>query len=152
MNVPEEQLLAAAKIYWKERGFKKVRKRWTKTVGDITYSFYVQGSRWDKQDYYVRPGIVFNALEREPVVDYGHVYKDIAVNTVEQIFGDTQTFFNEWSDKQLIKERVRAFIQWDKRNPLERRRANLVDYEKDPVPADLFLLSDDELDFLAEKW
>ena len=39
------------------------------------------------------------------------------------------------NDKSLIKERYLKFIEWDKRNPLERRRAGVVDYEKDPFPA-----------------
>ena len=37
--------------------------------------------------------------------------------------------------KSLIKKRLLAFIEWEERNPLEKRRAGLVDYETDPVPA-----------------
>ena len=47
-------------------------------------------------------------------------------------------FFKEWTDKALIKDRVIAFMEWDKRNPLDKRRAGEVDYETDPVPAPLF--------------
>ena len=41
----------------------------------------------------------------------------------------------EWADKSLVKERLLAFVEWDERNPLKKRRAGLVDYEADPVPA-----------------
>ncbi|MBQ1260002.1 MAG: hypothetical protein IIX97_07820, partial [Clostridia bacterium] len=44
----------------------------------------------------------------------------------------------EWTNKSLIKERLLAFMEWDKRNPLEKRRAGLVDYDADPVPAHEF--------------
>ena len=29
-------------------------------------------------------------------------------------------------------------MEWERRNPLEKRRAKLVDYKKDPVPAEEF--------------
>ena len=41
----------------------------------------------------------------------------------------------EWTNKDLIKKRLFAFMEWEKRNPLEKRRAHLVDYDADPVPA-----------------
>ena len=46
---------------------------------------------------------------------------------------------DEWTNKSLIKERLLAFMEWDKRNPLEKRRAGLVDYQADPIPAREFL-------------
>jgi hypothetical protein len=33
-------------------------------------------------------------------------------------------------------------MEWEKRNPLEKRRAKLVDHEKDPVPAEEFFSID----------
>ena len=152
MIISEEELIAAAKSYWKERGFKKVKKRWTKTVGDFTFSFLIQGSIYDKEFYYVRPGVFFNVLQQKTTLYYGHIWKTIKIEKVEQILRNTEEFFEEWTDKTIIKKRVKDFIEWDKRNPLEKRRAGLVNYDEDPVPADLFLLNSDELTFLLNEW
>ena len=45
---------------------------------------------------------------------------------------------DEWTNKSLIKERLRKFIEWEERNPLEKRRQELVDYIADPIPAKEF--------------
>ena len=66
---------------------------------------------------------------------------------------ETEKFFREWTDKKLIVERTKAFIIWDKRNPLEKRRAGLVDYEKDPVPSKvLFGLGEEEINYILSEF
>ena len=55
--LPEEQLIEYAKSYLKAKGFKKKNKRWTKDTGEFTLCFYIQGSSYSKEDYYIRPGI-----------------------------------------------------------------------------------------------
>ena len=132
--LPEEQLIEYAKSYLKAKGFKKKNKRWTKDTGEFTLLFYIQGSSYSKEDYYIRPGIFINALM--PCDDfYGHFMLEIEPSTPEEVVSKFDDWCEEWTNKSLIKERLLAFMEWDKRNPLEKRRAGLVDYDADPVPA-----------------
>ena len=132
--LPEEQLIEYVKPYLKEKGFKKKNKRWIKDIGDFTICFYLQGSCYSKEAYYIRPGIFINALLPTDLV-YGHWMTQIEPTTPEEIMRKFEQWCQEWTNKSLIKDRLLAFIEWEKRNPLERRRTGLVDYEKDPVPA-----------------
>ena len=50
----EEQLIEYVKPYLKAKGFKKKNKRWTKNIGEFTICFYIQGSCFSKEDYYIR--------------------------------------------------------------------------------------------------
>lgn len=135
--LPEEQLVEYVKPYLKAKGFKKKNKRWTKDIGDFTLCFYIQGSAYSKEDYYIRPGIFINALLPTDLV-YGHWMTQIEQTTPEEIMLKFEQWCQEWTNKALIKERLLAFIEWEKRNPLEKRRSGLVNYEKDPVPAKEF--------------
>ena len=135
--LPEVQLIEYVKPYLKVRGFKKKNKRWTKDIGDFTLCFYIQGSAYSKEDYYIRPGVFINALLPTDLV-YGHWMTQIEQTTPEEIMLKFEQWCQEWTNKSLIKERLLAFIEWEKRNPVEKRRAGLVDYEKDPVPAGEF--------------
>ena len=135
--LPEEQLIEYAKSYLKAKGFKKKNKRWTKDTGEFTLCFYIQGSSYSKEDYYIRPGIFINALM--PCDDfYGHFMFGIEPSTPEEVVSKFDDWCEEWTNKSLIKERLLAFMEWEKRNPLEKRRAGLVDYDADPVPAHEF--------------
>ena len=69
---------------------------------------------------------------------YGHWKTEIPRTTPEEILAKFDQWCLEWTDKALIKQRLLAFLEWDQRNPLEKRRAHLVDYESDPVPAHEF--------------
>ena len=132
--LPEEQLIEYAKSYLKAKGFKKKNKRWTKDTGEFTLCFYIQGSSYSKEDYYIRPGIFINALM--PCDDvYVHFMLEIEPSTPEEVVSKFDDWCEEWTNKSLIKERLIAFMEWDKRNPLEKRRAGLVDYDADPVPS-----------------
>ena len=68
-HLPEEQLIEYIKPYLKAKSFKKKNKRWTKDTGEFTLCFYIQGSSYSKEDYYIRPGIFINALM--PCDSYG---------------------------------------------------------------------------------
>ena len=136
----EEQLIEYLKPYLKAKGFRKKNKRWTKDTGEFTLCFYIQGSSYSKEDYYIRPGIFINELM--PCDDfYGHFMFEIDPTTPEDVVIKFDNWCEEWTNKSLIKERLIAFIEWEKRNPLENRRAGLVDYEADPVPAREFFLA-----------
>ena len=142
MNVSEEELIEYIKPILKDQGFKKKAKRWTKITEHFTYLFFIQGSTYDKDDYYVRPGIIVNDIQAEPWV-YGHLSIDIAVTTKEEILKKAEEFFSQWSSIDYLKQKVSDFVAWEKRNPVEKRRAGEVDYEADPVPARcLFSLSE----------
>ena len=132
--IPEENLIAYAKPYLKAKGFKKKNKRWTKDVGDFTLCFFIQGSCYSKEEYYIRPGVFINALPSTTWM-YGHFMTDIPQTTPEEILAKFEKWCEEWTNRDLIKARLLAFIEWEKRNPLENRIANLVDYDADPVPA-----------------
>ena len=136
--IPQEELIACAKETLKKQGFKKKNKRWIRDDGTFTCVFFIQGSQWSKEDYYIRPGVYIDAVQQTIHDYYGHFHTEIRSDTLSQIFRDTELFFQEWTDKALIKDRVIAFMEWDKRNPLDKRRAGEVDYETDPVPAPLF--------------
>lgn len=135
--ISEEKLIEFAKPYLKERGFKKRNKWWTKDTGEFTLSFYIQGSQYDKEDYYIRPGVFINklGLERIGLFYYGHFHIGIRNDLpIKEIFEKFEQFCAEWTDKNLIKERAKLYKAWDKRNPLEKRRAKLVDLKNDPNP------------------
>lgn len=137
--LPEEQLIEYVKPYLKSKGFRKKNKRWTKTTPEFTISFLIQGSAYSKEHYYIRPGIFVNSLM--PTTEYyGHWMFEIEPTTPEEIIEKFETWCDEWTNKSSIKERLLAFIEWDKRNPLEKRRAGLVDYDTDPVPAEEFFM------------
>ena len=135
--LPDEELIEYAKSYLKAKGFKKKNKRWTKDIGEFTLCFYIQGSCYDKEYYYIRPGIFVNALLPTKRT-YGHWMHGIEPTTPEEIMQKFEQWCEEWTNKALIKERLLAFMEWERRNPLEKRRAKLVDYKKDPVPAEEF--------------
>ena len=139
--LPEEELIAYVKLYLKAKGFKKKNKRWTKDIGEFTLCFFIQGSCYAKEDYYIRPGIYINAL-LPTNLGYGHFMTQIEQTTPEEIMQKFEQWYEEWTNKALIKKRLLAFIEWEKRNPLEKRRAKLVDYEKDPIPAEEFFMID----------
>lgn len=138
----EEELIEYVKPILKAQGFKKKAKRWTKITEHFTYVFYIQGSCYDKDEYYVRPGVIINDIQEAPKLSYGHLYTSIPVTTKEEILNQSEEFFSQWSSIKYLKDMVAAFIEWERRNPLEKRRAGQVDYEADPVPAPLFPLSE----------
>ena len=136
-TLPEDILIEYVKQYLKAKNFKKKNKRWTKDVGEFTISFLIQGSSYSKDDYYIRPGIFINELMPTELY-YGHWTTTIEQTTPEDVIAKFEQWCSEWTNKSLIKERLIAFLEWEKRNPLENRRAGLTDYENDPVPAKEF--------------
>ena len=98
----EEQLIEYLKPYLKAKGFRKKNKRWTKDTGEFTLCFYIQGSSYSKEDYYIRPGIFINALM--PCDDfYGHFMFEIAPSTPEDVANKFDNWCEEWTNKSLIK-------------------------------------------------
>ena len=98
--LPEEQLIEYAKSYLKAKGFKKKNKRWTKDTGEFTLCFYIQGSSYSKEDYYIRPGIFINALM--PCDDfYGHFMLEIEPSTPEEVVSKFDDWCEEWTNKSF---------------------------------------------------
>ena len=137
-RLAKEELISYAKAYLKAKGFKKKNTRWTKDIGEFTLCFYIQGSCYDNELYYIRPGIFVHDLMPTQMRTYGHWHFEIAPTTAEEVMVTFDNWCREWTDKALIKSRLLAFMEWEKRHPLEKRRANLVDYGEDPVPAHEF--------------
>ena len=140
-SISEKALIEYVKPYLKAKGFKKKNKRWTKDIGDFTICFYIQVSCYSKEKYYIRPSVYINAL-LQTNLGYGHFMTEIEQTSPEEIMQKFEQWCEEWTNKNLIKKRLIAFMEWEERNPLEKRRANLVDYEKDPVPAEEFFMID----------
>lgn len=136
--LPEEELIAFIKPRLKALGFKKKGKRWTRVSGDFTQVFFIQGSSFSKDLYYIRPGVFINDCPEKEFYYYGHFYTEIRQTNPQQVLDDTLSFFGEWTDRDFIIARAKAFVEWEKRNPLEKRRAGEVDYETDPVPSGVF--------------
>lgn len=150
--LPEEELIEYAKPYLKAKGFRKKNKRWTKEIGDFTISFFIQGSCYAKEDYYIRPGIYINAL-LPTNLEYGHFMTQIQQTTPEEIMQRFEQWCEEWTNKPLIKKRLLAFVEWEERNPLEKRKAKMVDHEKDPVPAEeLFKIDLETKSYILEHF
>lgn len=142
MKPTEEELITYIKPILKVEGFKKKGKRWTKVTEHFTYIFFIQGSSYDKDTYYVRPGIIINGVPTDAPCYYGHMFIDIPITTKEEILAAAESYFSEWNDVGRLVEAVKEFSAWEERNPVEKRRANEVDYEKDPVPGrGLFTMS-----------
>lgn len=148
----QEQLIKYVTPYLKAKGFKKKNNRWTKESQEFTISFLIQGSSFSKENYYIRPGIFINALMPSKQY-YGNWMCDIVPTTPERIMSEFEDWCKEWTDKSLIKERLNSFIEWEKRNPLEKRRENMVDYEADPVPAqEFFMIDSNTKQFVLENF
>ena len=130
----EEALIEYAKPYLKQKGFRKKNKRWIKQADGFTLCFFIQGSVFDKNLYYIRPGVWFDACEKSGLNYYGHVYIEIPQTTAEEVMEKAMAFFQARSDRAYVRETVRAFLEWDQRNPLEKRRAWNVDFKNDPPP------------------
>ena len=94
MNVSEEELIEFIKPILKEKGFRKKAKRWTKMTEHFSYIFFIQGSVYDKDAYYVRPEIIINDIQAEPW-DYGHIDINIPVTTKEEILQKAEEFFSQ---------------------------------------------------------
>ena len=105
----EEELIEYAKPYLKAKGFKKKNKRWTKDIGDFTICFYIQGSCYSKENYYIRPGIFVNALLPTELV-YGHWMTQIEQTTPEKVLCDFEQWCEEWTNKSLTLRVVVASV------------------------------------------
>ena len=136
--LPEDELIAFIKPRLKSLGFKKKNKRWTKVSGDFTLSFFIQGSYFSKNLYYIRPGVFINNCPGKDFYYYGHFDTEIEQTSPQQVLDETLSFFTEWTDKDLIQSRAKAFSAWEQRNPLEKRRSGQVDYAGDPIPSHVF--------------
>lgn len=139
MNLSEEELIEYAKPILKEQGFAKKAKRWTKVTEHFTYCFFIQGSSFSKEDYYVRLGIIINDIDVS-VSSYGHISIDVPVTTKEEVLKLSLDFFSQWDRIDSLKKLVIDFVEWEKRNPIEKRRTGNI--ESDPTYPCLFTLSD----------
>ncbi len=130
-----DDLIDYIKPYLKANGYKKTNRRWTKTTSDFTFVFYIQKSAYDKNDFYIRPGIYINSL-LPTTIPYGHFFTEIAQTTPENVISDFEVFCQQWSKKQQIRNEIIMFEKWEKENPIEKRRLGIInssDYAPSPV-------------------
>ncbi len=147
----ENELIEYMKPVLKKSGFLKKNKRWIKTIEEFTISFFIQGSCYDKDDYYIRPGIYVNAIETDD--HYGHFSTELKQETPEQVLNDFEQFCKKWTDKKYIKKTLLEYANWEMRNPLENRRAGLCDYKNDPVPSKVcFSIPEKVKEYILEKY
>lgn len=64
-KLSKEQLIECFKPVFKQCGFKKMRTSWRKSTDELTFVLNIQGSQWDKEDYYINVGVYINALGTE---------------------------------------------------------------------------------------
>ena len=148
----EDALIEYIKPILKAQGFKKKGKRWTKVLDDFTLVFYIQGSCYSKEDYYIRPGVFMNHCPEQAFYYYGHFMTQIKITHPQTILEEALAFFSEWTDKSLIVSRAKVFVEWDKRNPLEKRRTGLVDEKKDPPPSRVFFgIRESEMNYILNQ-
>ena len=151
--ISEHDLIEYATKELKLLGFRKKNQRWTKTQGDFTLVFFVQGSQWDRETFYIRPGVWINDCPIKSLDYYGHFDTELQQDSISQVFHDLEEYYRKWTDKAEIKKNVIAFIDWDARNPLEKRRAGLVDYDTDPVPDRLlFAVSESVIEYVLDNF
>lgn len=71
----------------------------------------------------------------------------------EQVMNDFEDFCKDWTNKQYIKKTLLEFKKWETRNPLEKRRAGLCDYDKDPVPSEVcFTIPTNVINYILENF
>ena len=97
-------MIECLKTYLKAKGFKKKNKRWTKVTEDFTNFFLIQGSSYNKEDYYIRHGIYINSLMPTDLY-YGHWLTDINPIIPQEIMNEFEKWCEMWTDKDLIKEK-----------------------------------------------
>lgn len=147
----EAELIVYVKPYLKKQGFLKKNKRWTKIEGEFTINFFIQGSSYDKDNYYIRPGIFLNAVSSD--LFYGHFMTEISQMSPEQVVNDFEAFCKDWTNKEYIKKTLLEFKEWETRNPLEKRRAGLCDYDKDHVPSEVcFSIPTNVINYILENF
>lgn len=147
----EEQLIEYVKPYLKAKGFKKKNKRWIKETQEFTISFLIQGSSFSKENYYIRTGIFINALMPTELY-YGHWMHEIEPTTPEEVMCKFEDWCKEWTNKSLIKKRLLTFIEWEERNPVEKRKKH-VNYDADPIPAhEFFILTPKTKQFVLDNF
>lgn len=144
VTLTQYDLIEGITPYLKQKGYKKQNKRWTKNIGEFTLCFFIQGSAYDSDGYYIRPGIFVNEIKQEESSYYGHFSIDIKQTSLKQVIEDYEKFVKEWTDKALIKSRLIKFNEWEQRNPLEKRRSMTIYnstnnikgdvYKDDPIP------------------
>ena len=153
--IPKLELIEYTKEFLKKRGYKKKNNRWTKIDGDFTLCFFIEGSSYDKELYYLRPGIFINDENLKHIeMYYGHFMTELVNKTsYENLFKEYDEFINNWTNKKLVKKIILNFIEWEHRNPVEKRRMGLVDYKKDPVPSEIcFSIHKDIINYIVENW
>lgn len=107
----KDELAAAVKTYMKEKGYKKRGTTWTKRTDDeISLVVNIQGSQYDKEQYYINLGIYVHALgtKGQPSISDCHMRERIntPVDTAELFCGIADKWEEWYGTYNKIYERV----------------------------------------------
>lgn len=93
-GISEEELIKQITPYFKQAGFRKKNKRWTKDLGEFTLIFFIQGSCYCKEDYYIRPGVKVNHAD-DGKTYYGDFWTELPITDADTIIREFETFCAE---------------------------------------------------------
>ena len=111
----KNEFISAAKTELKNRGFRKNGQYWYRNQADYLECIFVQGSQWDKDNYYVEIGFAEGTPEkRSPTLLHwiaSHRCRgkqgDRNIELAE-VFRDIETFFRQFSSKAALMEYLHA--------------------------------------------
>lgn len=109
-----EDLINDLKKTLKEKGYKKNRYNWYKSIGDLTIVFSIQRSQYGKDLWYYNFGIGINALENKPITSVSKCQiaerLDAEINGKMLSADDLIQIITHWEEKygDMKKLRIRA--------------------------------------------
>ena len=104
-KAPEKaDIIEAATKHYKAKGYLKVKNRWSKEENGIEKIFFIQKSQWDKNDYYIRPGINIRELIKKSRLIYGDIFYDLDCynKSVNEIFDEADCFLEKYGNLDAL--------------------------------------------------
>ncbi len=120
----EPNFIEYVKQILKSKEFKKIRNRWLKDTGDFTISFLIQGSAYEKDNFYIRPGVYINLLNNINNNPYGDFYCDIT-SSPNPLY-EFEDFYTKFTNKEYIKGKYLEFMEWEKETLLKNVEQDLL--------------------------
>ena len=127
-SLSKEQLIECFKPVFKQSGFKKMRTNWRKTTDDLIFVLNIQGSQWDKEDYYINVGVYIKSLgtEQNPTEYSCHIRSriDERDRSCSSICNEIMEWFEKHGSIQKLKllrsqDNLPLFTKIDAKNYLD---------------------------------
>ncbi len=111
--IKKEELIDQLEQVLKQHGFKKSKTTWRKSTDDITIVLNVQGSQWNKNDYFINIAVYIKALgtEQNPTENVCHVRGRVEQN---QAFESLVKEVLDWFEKHGDITKLRLLHQHNK--------------------------------------